>query len=176
MQNDNSKIKNNKKHEDSGKQNDTKDTSKNETVHLKQKIEELENQVKRIFADYQNLEKRVALEKREWLIKANGQLLLNLLPILDTLVLADKHSKVEDQNLKISINQFLDILKNEGVVRIETKEKDFDPLIMECVETRRGEDWKVLEEVKAGYKLGDMILRPALVVVGKKGDSETSSE
>jgi molecular chaperone GrpE (heat shock protein) len=46
---------------------------------------------------------------------------------------------------------------------------------MECVETREGEDWKVLEETRSGYKFGDMILRPALVVVGKKGDAETSS-
>lgn len=168
--------KNDKNKKNEVKDIESKEIKKDELVLLKEKIEELENQNKRVLADYRNLENRVSQERGEWILKANGQLLLNLLPVLDTLMLADKHSKVEDQNLKISISQFLDILKNEGVVRIETKEKDFDPLVMECVETRIGEDWKVLEETRSGYKLGDIILRPALVVVGKKGDSETSSE
>lgn len=176
-----------KKNEDSAKpdtvqnptkQNNTgnKDAKKDEVAILKERIEELENQNKRVLADYRNLEKRIDQERGEWILKANRSLLLNLLPVLDTLILANKHSKSKDQNVSLSIQQFLDILKREGVVKIETAGKVFDPLVMECVETRVGEDWKVLEEARSGYRLGDMILRPALVVVGKKGDSETSSE
>ncbi len=138
-------------------------------------IQELENQNKRVLADYRNLENRVQSERREWILKANRQLLLKLLPILDTLVMADKHSKAEDQNLKISISQFLDILKNEGVVRIETKEKDFDPHKMEVIQTVSGEENKVIEELRSGFMLGDQVLRVAQVTVGKKGDAETSS-
>ena len=140
---------------------------------LAQKIEDLENSYKRALADYQNLQKRVAEERSDWLKIANRELLLRLLPILDTLMLARNHS--QDQGLQVSVNQFLDVLKSEGVIRIETKDKEFDPLVMECVESKEGQEWKVLEEVKAGYRLGDIILRPALVIVGKKGDAETSS-
>src|SRR3990167_11197134 len=116
MQNDNSKIKNDKKHDNSEEQKDTKDKSKEEIVRLKEKIEELENQVKRTLADYRNLENRVQNERGEWILKANKQLLLNILPVLDTLVLASKHSK--DQSLALSLQQFLDILEKEGVKRI----------------------------------------------------------
>jgi molecular chaperone GrpE len=147
-----------------------KTEKKDETVHLKKEIEELENRVKRIFADYQNLEKRVAEEKRALIFNSNKNLLLNLLPVLDTLMLALAHTK--DKGLELSIKQFTDTLEAEGVIRIETKDKLFDPLLMECVGTKEGEELKVLEETRTGYKLGDIILRPALVIVGKKDIDE----
>jgi len=173
MQNDplrreasNSKIKNDKKHENSEEQNDIKDKNKEEIIHLKQKIEELENQVKRTLADYRNLENRVQNERGEWILKANKQLLLNILPVLDTLMLADKHSQGKDQSLNLSIQQFLDIFKKEGVIRIETLGKNFDPSLMEGVATVEGEEGKVVEELRAGYMLYDKVLRPAQVKVG----------
>ena len=143
-----------------------------EVVRLKQKIEELENQVKRIFADYQNLEKRVSQEKREWLIKANKDLILRLLPAIDFLLLSSKH--IEDEGLKLSIQKFFDILKIEGVEKIETKDKEFDPRLMEGLETVSGPKNKVIEETRVGFMLGDMVLRPAQVRVGK-GDAEINS-
>jgi len=143
-----------------------KDRNKSEIAHLKQKIEELENQVKRIFADYQNLEKRVAFEKREWLIKANKDLILRLLPALDFLLLSSKH--IEDEGLKLSIQKFFDILKTEGVEKIETIGKEFDPNLMEGIKTVAGDENKVVEELRSGFKMGDQVLRPAQVTVGKK--------
>lgn len=163
MTSQNSKVdKNNKKIEEN-KQEHVISEPKIDT-----RIQELEDQVKRALADYRNLENRVRNERGEWILKANKQLLLNLLPVLDTLMLANKHSQGKDQNLNLSVQQFLDILKREGVVKIETLGKSFDPNSMQCIETVEGEDGKVLEETRSGYKFGDMILRPALVVVGKK--------
>jgi molecular chaperone GrpE len=143
-----------------------KESTKEETVHLKKEIEELENQVKRIFADYQNLEKRVAEEKRALILSANKHLLLRLLPVLDTLNIALVHTK--DKGLELSIQQFADALANEGVMRIDTKDKMFDPNVMECIATEEGEDGKVILEVKPGYLLNEEILRPAMVKVGKE--------
>ena len=137
------------------------------------KIEDFENKYKRALADYQNLEKRAREEKASWIISANKQLLLKLLPIFDTLMLASKHS--QDQSLQISVGQFLEVLKNEGVVRIETKDKDFDPHKMEVIQTAAGEENKVIEELRSGFMIGENVLRPAQVTVGKKGDPETSS-
>ena len=136
-----------------------------ETEKLKQKAEGLENQVKRVLADYQNLEKRVAEQRREWIVNANRDLLLRLLPILDTLILASKHS--EDKSLQVSIQQFLVVLESESIKKIETTGKMFDPNTMECVTTVDGEEGKVIEEVRSGYILGDKILRVAQVKVGK---------
>lgn len=132
---------------------------------VNQKIEELENQLKRALADYQNLEKRVAQQKREWIVGANRGLLLRILPVLDTLRMAAQHS--QDQNLQISVKQFEDILKAEGIIKIETEGCDFDPATMECVTTEEGQENKVTAELQAGYMLGNKLLRPARVKVGK---------
>ncbi len=132
---------------------------------LHKQLEECENKYRRALADYQNLQKRVGEEKQDWVRAANRELLLRLLPVLDTLMLASQH--VDDQGLKVSINQFLDALKNEGVKRIETGGKDFDPHLMECVSIEEGGENKVLEETRTGYMIYDKILRPAQVKVGK---------
>lgn len=137
---------------------------------LQKRIEELEHQLKRALADYQNLEKRVQQERGEWIRSANKDLILRLLPALDTLLLAGKH--VVDQGLALSIQQFLDALKEEGVACVETEGKDFDPLLMECVETQQGEENRVIEEVRAGYTLHGRVIRPAQVKVGKRENHE----
>lgn len=136
-----------------------------ETEKLKQKVLDLENQIKRVLADYQNLQKRVLEERREIIRSANKDLLLRVLPVLDTIMMVQKHAK--DKNIEVSVQQFLQVLKNEGVERIETKGKEFDPITMECVTTEEGEEGKVLEELRAGYKLDDKVLRPAQVIVGR---------
>lgn len=130
------------------------------------RIEELEGQLARALADYQNLERRVQEERREWIRLANKELLLRILPVLDTLVLADKHT--QNEGLVLSIKQFEDVLKSEDVSRIETEGKTFDPKTMECLETIEGEEDRVLGEVRTGYMLGEHVLRPAQVRVGKK--------
>lgn len=136
---------------------------------LLQQLEEVDQKYKRALADYQNVVRRTQEEKREWAKLSNKELILKLLPILDTLMLAEKHTK--DQNFTLAVQQFLQVLKEEGIERIKTVGEMFDPLVMEAVETREGQEHKVLEEMKAGFRAGDVILRPALVVVGKKAMS-----
>lgn len=144
------------------------DLEKKEDVQLeklKAESEEYKSSYKRALADYQNLERRVREERRDLIRSANKELVLRLLPVLDILTLASAHS--EDQGLHLSIQQFLDVLKSEGVERIVTKDKQFDPHIMEVIDTVEGEDGKVIEEVRSGYMLMDKVLRPAQVKVGK---------
>lgn len=144
-----------------------KDAKPKEAEDLEKKVEELDNKYKRALADYQNLEKRVGEERNDWVLRANKDLLLHLLPVLDTLILAKKHNKIEDEGLSLSIKQFQDLLKTEGVEKIEVVGKEFDPKTMQCVETQEGTDGKILEEVREGYMLHDQVLRAALVKVGK---------
>jgi molecular chaperone GrpE len=144
-----------KKHEEAKKQNEEN-----------KELANLENQLKRALADYQNLEKRIAEEKSSWIKAANKSLLLKLLPGLDSLLLAEKHT--QDEGVKISIKHFLDILEQDGVKKIEIAGKDFDPNLMEAIVTQNGEEGKVIEEVRAGYMLYDSVLRPAQVIVGKR--------
>lgn len=140
---------------------------KNDNKNIKnEEIKNIENQLKRALADYQNLEKRIAEEKSNWIKIANKDLLLKLIPGLDSLILAEKHTS--DEGVKLSIEHFLDILEQVGVKKIETVGLDFNPEFMEAVSTREGQEGKVIEEVRQGYALFDIILRPAQVVVGRQ--------
>jgi len=152
----------------------SKKDSKKELEDLQKKAEELEDKYKRTLADYQNLEKRTQNEKKEWVKIANKELLLRLLPALDTLVLVQKH--VKDEGLNLSVRQFFDILRQEGVQKIETKGQEFNPKLMECVDTVEGEENKVVDEVSSGFMLFDNVMRPARVKVGtnKKQEKEES--
>lgn len=131
-------------------------------------LQNLENQLKRALADYQNLEKRIESEKISWIKLANKDLLLQLLPGIDSLLLADKHTK--DEGVAISIKHFLDILESVGVKKIQTEQVMFNPNFMEAVSTQEGEEGKVLEEVRAGYELNGEVIRPAQVIVGKENN------
>ncbi len=141
-------------------------TEPDEIAELQQIADAWEGKYKRALADYQNLQKRVNEEKGDWIRSANKDLLLRLLPVLDTLMLAAAHSK--DQGLAVTINQFLDTVKAEGVTKIETIGKKFDPMLMECVTTEVGEADKVITELRTGYQMHDKVLRAAQVVVGRK--------
>lgn len=142
-----------------------------EVEKLKAQVAEKDNHYKRALADYQNLEKRSFEMRSEWIRSAGRQVISRLLPVLDTLQMAQKHD--QSQGLKISTAQFLDVLESEGVKRIETVGKQFDPLLMECIQTVEGEDGIVLEETRAGYTLDEKVLRVAQVIVGKKTVEKT---
>lgn len=135
-----------------------------ELEQLKIKLESADDSYKRALADYQNLQKRVTDERRDLILAANRDLLLRILSVLDTLILANKHD--ESEGLKVSISKFLDVLKSEGLTKIETVGQEFNPQIMEAIATGDGEEGKVTEEIQEGYLLHDKLLRAALVKVG----------
>ena len=132
---------------------------------LLQQVEEADQKYKRALADYQNLVRRTADEKREWARFSNKELVLKLLPILDTLMLAEKHTK--DQTFGLVVQQFLQVLEQEGIRKIKTAGEAFNPHTMDAITTLDGEEGKVVEEIRAGFTLGDIVLRPAQVAVGK---------
>lgn len=137
-----------------------------ELIIAKEAIAAADNNYKRALADYQNLQKRTQEDRLQWIQSANRELLLRILTVLDTLMLAQQH--MQDKNLAVSIQQFLDVLKSEGVTRIETVGKKFDPHLMEAIATGDGKDGEVLEELRAGFMMHDRLLRAAQVKVGKK--------
>lgn len=135
-----------------------------ELISLKELVEQLDNKFKRSLADYQNLQRRTQEEKGMWIRSANKDLILKLLQVLDTLLLAGQH--LQDKGLELAIDQFEKVLETEGVKRIETIGKAFDPVTMEAVSTKTGEKGKVVEEMRAGYMVDNAVLRAAQVIVG----------
>jgi len=141
---------------------------------LEEKIKELEGFWKRALADYQNLEKRVEGEREDFVKFANSQLILKILPAIDSLEKAEDY--LNDEGLALAVRQLKDALFSAGLERIEVKGRDFNPEEMECVEVGEGEEGKVLEEVRAGYKFGGRVLRVAQVKVGKRKIDKKSEE
>jgi molecular chaperone GrpE len=113
-----------------------------------------------------NLEKRSREERFEWIRTANKDLITGILPGLDALILAEKHT--QDNNAIVAIKHFISELEKEGLKKIETEGKEFDPKSMECIQVIEGEDGMVLEETRPGFVLYDKVIRPAQVIVGKK--------
>jgi molecular chaperone GrpE len=109
---------------------------------------------------------------------ANEELILNLLPVLDNVSLAETHLK--DEGISQIKKQFLDLLKKEGIEPMKTLYEKFDPNYMEVVEevdardASHGEDgWKVeepgivVEVVQEGFTLHGKIIRVAKVKISK---------
>ena len=74
-------------------------------------------------------------------------------------------------NITIIENDLVSIFEKNGIRKIETKNKKFDPNFhqaMSEIEDNKADQGTILQEIQAGYMLGDRLLRPALVGVAKK--------
>lgn len=141
---------------------------------LKKQVDEWKGRYLRALADYQNLEKRIQAERHEIRRFAAEVILGRLLPILDILRRAQDHLK--NPGLNLAVKEFLALLTAQGVEKIEVIGREFDPHQMECVEVVAGEDNRVMDEVRPGYRFRDKILRVAQVKVGKSAIDEKAEE
>ena len=148
---------------------------KEDKKQLEERMTELEDQLKRALADYQNLEKRVHADSSAVAHSLRSELVLKLLPVLDSLdqaVAGASESEAESGWLKgvmMSIKQFRQILAEEGLIEIPTDGK-FDPVLHEAIDVKEGENDKILDVVQRGYTFNGRVLRPAKVIVGKEAN------
>lgn len=147
--------------------------SKKKDNQLEQRVADLENQLKRAVADYHNLEKRVSEGRSELTSFVGAELVKNLLPVVDHLEQALSGVSEEEKQsgwvrgVELAVKEFEQVLTQEGLEQIAA-DGQFDPALHEAVDTKVGEDNKILEVVRNGYTLNGKILRVAQVVVGKK--------
>jgi len=131
----------------------------------------LKTQLARALADYDNLRKRVEREKEGFEKYANIKLAIRLLPVLDVLRQAQKH--IGDPGIAMTITQFEEALKGEGIEEIKVAPGDeFNPQLHEAIEVvdeGKGKG-KVKEVVLSGWRFtGGPVIRHARVKVTKKG-------
>ena len=148
---------------------------------LQEEAEKAKDQYLRTLADLENTRKRLHREKEEFVRYAAESMVRELLPIVDSLdhalVAVDKQSDPQAviKGVHLIYRQLLGVLAKEGVKRIPTIGEPFDPNRHEAiahVEATDGQkDNQVVEEVQVGYMMNDRLIRPAMVKVAKKNES-----
>ena len=142
-----------------------------------ERLAALEDQLKRVAADFDNFRKRAARERAETFALANERLVKELLPVLDdlerALVAAHDHEEAKlIEGVQLVHRSLGQLLEREGLREIET-DGPFDPHVHEALLSQPSEQDKgtVIDELQMGYKLGDRVQRPARVVVaGPRSD------
>ena len=161
----------NNENEKNIKQNNEINELKDKINLQKKDIEEREDRIKRLMAEFENFKKRSDKERTNLYNSVMGDVVTSLLPVIDNLEKAASVETKDEQyknGIQMVLNQFKDVLKANGVKEIETIGKKFDPSLHEAVslvqDSALGEK-EIKEEFRKGYMLGDRVLRHSLVVV-----------
>ena len=152
------------------------ETLRQQLAEAEKKSEEYLDQWRRAAADLANYRKRVEKERAEFSRYANAALITRILPILDDFqrafqtIPSNLLSLTWMDGVALIYRRLQAILEAEGLTLMETEGQSFDPLVHEAVtyeESEEHEEGQIIGEVQRGYKLGDRVLRPALVRVAK---------
>ena len=126
-------------------------------------------------ADFINYKRRMEQDREEAARFHNIALVLNILPAVDDLERALKHvdPALEGTPWIDGVRQIQRKLKGAieaaGVTEIAAEGERFDPNIHEAIGQGEGEEGKVVAEAQRGYRLGNRVIRPAMVIVGHGG-------
>ncbi len=138
------------------------------------------DQLQRTAADFANYRRRIEQERAQQRLAANEQLLREIVPVLDDLqrglgaLPPDQQESKLAEGMRWVEQKFLTTLKKHGVTPIEALGQSFDPSVHEAVEADPAGGDTVVAVYAPGYRLGDGILRPAMVKVGRESDSRES--
>lgn len=140
-----------------------------------ERIAELISQMQHLQAQFENHLKIVAREKQEHTKRANRDLIIMLLDIIDNFDRAlDESEKSQDWEAVVSgiqaiQRQLKDTLSAVGLQPIKSVGESFDHNLHEAVSTvDSDEDGIIIKELQKGYMLHSQVLRPAKVVISKK--------
>jgi molecular chaperone GrpE len=142
---------------------------------IRREKDALQDRLLRLAAEFDNYRKRVDRDRRDQADAAVASAVEDLLPIVDSLeraldAPAGSDAESYRQGVELIHRQMLDLLRRRGVTPVESVGTDFNPELHQAVahevspDHREGE---IVEEFRRGYKLGDRLLRPAMVKVAK---------
>ncbi len=146
-------------------------------VEKDEEIVRLQEQVKRVAAEFENFRRRQESEQQRRLDLMKSDFFRELLPILDNLeraVLAGRESGSSQalvQGVELVLRDTQRILQAQGIEPIEAIGQPFDPGLHEAVLVEAREDLPdetVVEEFLRGYRIGERLLRPSTVKVARQ--------
>jgi molecular chaperone GrpE len=133
-------------------------------------------------ADFENYRKRVERERGETYQRMVGDVVSKLLPVMDNMRRALQAESILEKNESAEFRHFLrgveliykqlnDALQELGVEPVPAVGQPFDPHLHEAVATEHSDEYEpdtVIQELLRGYRLGEKLLRPAMVKVSTK--------
>jgi molecular chaperone GrpE len=129
-------------------------------------------QLQRTAADFANYRRRTEQERAQQRLAANERLLRDFVPVLDDLqrgldaLPADEQDAPLAEGMRRIEQKFLATLGKHGVTPIDALGSPFDPSVHEALDAEPGGD-TVVSVYAPGYLLGESVLRPAMVKVGR---------
>lgn len=156
--------------------------TRSELKRVEAEIADLKDRLARRQADFENYRKRVERERADTYERAVAEIAAKLLPVLDNLkraleVEANVESTESDEfrhflsGVDLIFKQLTGVLEALGVKPITAVGTRFDPHIHEAVVSEATDEYEpdtVMQEIIRGYRLGEKLLRPALVKVSVK--------
>ena len=146
---------------------------------IQAELEEMKDKYLRLYADFDNYRKKALKDKEELIKYSNEALVYEILPVLDSLEMALKHSASGNsealqalaKGVENTLRELSRILEKSGLAAIEALNRPFDPAVhhaMSQVESPEMQDSMVVEEFRKGYMYKEKVLRPSMVSVSKK--------
>lgn len=130
------------------------------------KVAELTADLQRVQADFANYRKRALRDQQAAADRAKAAVVNQLLGVLDDLERARKHGDLESGPLKSVADKLESALTGLGLTAFGEEGEDFDPVLHEAVQHEGDGSRPVIGTVmRQGYKLGDQVLRHAMVGV-----------
>ena len=142
-----------------------------EVESLKSQMAQQEDKYLRLAAEYDNYRRRTAKEKESIWSEAKADAAVAFLPVYDNLERALKQDTADEaykKGVEMTMNQLKSVLEKLGITEIDAQGKPFDPTlhnaVMHVEDDSLGEN-TVAEVFQAGFKLGDKVIRFAMVKV-----------
>ncbi len=153
-----------------------------EVKRLKAERQELIDLMARRQADFDNFRKRNERERSETYSRVAGEVASRILPVLDNMrraVAAEASIEASESKefreflhgVELISRQLNGVLEDLGVMPVPTVGHPFDPHVHEAVATERTEEFEpdtVMQEIQRGYRIGEKLLRPAMVKVATR--------
>jgi len=152
------------------------------SVKLSEEKKLIYEQLMRRQAEFENFRKRVDRERSDVHLQARSNVVVEMLPVLDNLERALEFAPKGEAGeavceniltgVKLIHRQFLDVLIGLGLSPVKALGEPFDPHMHEAVTTEANNDLPentIVAELQKGYKLGEKLLRPAMVKVAVRG-------
>jgi len=154
-------------------ENEAPETMEQQLAAERERAEEYYKHWQRSAADFINYKRRVEHERGEQARFANAAMVINVLPVFDDLERAVETVDASLAGLNwvqgvVAIHKkFGHMLEAMGVTAIPAEGELFDPALHEALARQPGPENRVLHVVQKGYRLGEKVVRPAMVIVGE---------